>query len=445
MNNAVPPPRGKTKGRTKCKGPSLLFCVSELCSRPIPGAPGSHVGPSVPQPWREGAFKRTYALHDQPMMKMWEKARSQHYSEVVQAIGGAVLNRTFEGLRQDGLFANDIGLDLTLVQHVRHAGSPANVLQDKDVKLAIGMLVFAAEAHDTKEYDPKARYQRHLWETDMPLRRPACALTVEELSTPSGPWLQSFLADGYVKIGSVAQLGVDVDALKLQALHALEHDGYGLDGNGMWTSVAPLPALEPLLESELLAELLRGYMGGKVRYDGHYAFKLMNNIELRRYNSGHWHHDRCGRRIRMGILLNDVTIRGRPTEVARGSHNLLYWSQLAHVPMSRISDSYVRSQYEVAPMTGRAGSAFILDTNALHRGNVVGATERSVIFVEFHGHGKVPPITEMTSSIATNMPCPSLKKTWPNKPLGWDWVTGKPGHPLYPPDPPRQAGTKREL
>lgn len=443
---------GKTKGRTKCKGPSLLLCVSELCSRPVPGSPGAHVGPPIPQPWAEGVAKRAYALHDVPMMKMWAKVRSQHYSGAIQAIGENKTAEIFERLREDGLWANDLGLDLTLLQHVRHAESPANVLQDEDVKLAVDMLVFAAEAQDTSEYDPSARYQRHLWETDMPLRRPACALTAQELSTPSGPWLQSFLGDGYVKIGSVAQLGVDVDALKSQAIHALEHDGYGIEGNGMWTSVAPLPALEPLLESELLAELLRGYMGGPVRYDGHYAFKLMNNIELKSYNSGHWHHDRCGRRIRMGILLNDVTIRGRPTEVARGSHNMLYWSQLAHVAMSRISDSYVRSQYEVVPMTGRAGSAFILDTNALHRGNVVGAIERSVIFVEFHGHGKVPPIAEMaqsTTSTASSMPCPSLKKTWPDKPLGWNWATGKPGHPLYPPDPPMGQGagqgSKQEL
>merc|ERR1740139_949757 len=32
------------------------------------------------------------------------------------------------------------------------------------------------------------------------------------------------------------------------------------------------------------------------------------------------------------------------------------------------------------------------------------------------------------------MPCPSLTKTWPNKPLAWDWRLGKPGYPLYPPD-----------
>ena len=34
--------------------------------------------------------------------------------------------------------------------------------------------------------------------------------------------------------------------------------------------VHPLPALEPMFQSEALAALLRGYLGGPVRYDGHF-------------------------------------------------------------------------------------------------------------------------------------------------------------------------------
>jgi len=39
------------------------------------------------------------------------------------------------------------------------------------------------------------------------------------------------------------------------------------------------------------------------------------------------------------------------------------------------------------------------------------------------------------AELDSGMPCPSLKKTWPDKPLGWDWKRGKPGYPLFPPDP----------
>ena len=42
--------------------------------------------------------------------------------------------------------------------------------------------------------------------------------------------------------------------------------------------VHPLPALEPMFQSEALAALLRGYLGGPVRYDGHFSFKLLNGI-----------------------------------------------------------------------------------------------------------------------------------------------------------------------
>ena len=123
-----------------------------------------------------------------------------------------------------------------------------------------------------------ARFAQHLWEVDQPLRRPACALTAEELAFAHGPRLVRFLADGVVKVDSVAEFGVDVAALSAQAADALAHHGYGNKGNGMWTSVKALPALEPLLRSESLAALLRGYLGGPVRYDGHYSFKLLNGI-----------------------------------------------------------------------------------------------------------------------------------------------------------------------
>ena len=53
-------------------------------------------------------------------------------------------------------------------------------------------------------------------------------------------------------------------------------------------------------------------------------------------------------------MLHDVTPEGRPTEVALGSHNNLYWSQVAHIKISRIQDRFVRAHYQVAQMTGKA-------------------------------------------------------------------------------------------
>ena len=417
--------------RRRCGTPALLFCVSEMCNLTPPGVPGSHVGSPVPRPWSQAVRRRVYHFHDDNLIQEYTKVRLAHQKEEMAAVGKKKVNETFSSLVKDGMTFNEIGLDLTLLQHVRHRDSPGAVLQDADVKLAVEMLVLAKRSPGVQGYDPNAQFAQHLWELDQPMRRPACALTPEELASASGLRLARFLADGIVKLESVAEYGVDVAALSAQAADALKHHGYGNKGNGMWTSVKALPALEPLLRSDALAALLRGYLGGPVRYDGHYSFKLLDGITDGLYTSGHWHHDRCGRRIRMGILIHDVEASGRPTEVALGSHNTLYWSQVAHFKISRIQDRWVRSQYTVEATTGKAGSAFILDTNALHRGLVRGVHERSVIFAEFHAHGKIPKMAD----IDTAMPCPSLKKTWPDKPLGWDWKRGKPGYPLYPPDP----------
>ena len=419
----------RSMARPRCRTPGLLLCLSEMCSLPPPGSPGSHVGSPIPRPWSKANRERVYVFHEDSLLQEYTKTRLSHHKQEMAAIGKKRVNETFTRLVEDGMAFSELGLDLTLLQHVRHRDAPEEVLQDEDVKLAVEMLVLARRAPDVQGYDPGARFTTHLWEVDQPKRRPACALTPEERAAE--PRLARFLADGILRIDSVSEFGVDVEALSAQGMHALDHDGYGVQGNGMWTSVAPLPALEPLLQSETLAALLRGYMGGPVRYDGHYAFRLLDGVSEGVYTSAHWHHDRCGRRIRMGILLHDVGSDGRPTEVALGSQNTLYWTQVAHMKMSRIQDAYVRSRYSVEQMTGKAGAAFILDTNGLHRGQVSGLHERSVVFVEFHGHGKIPKMASMDQ----HMPCPSLKKTWPNKPLGWDWKRGKPGYALYPPDP----------
>jgi hypothetical protein len=371
--------------RAQCRSPAMHLCLSEMCSVAPPGA---HTDSPVPRPWSKEVRERVYFFHSNGVIEHYTEARWAHQKEQEAIAGEAKVNQTFRRLVRDGMTFDELGLDLTLLQHVRHRGSPKAVLQDEDVKMAVAMLVVAKTARGVH----LPRYAQALWQLDQPARRPACALTAAELATSGGARLASFLAHGVVQVESVAEFGVDVAALSAQGIDALEHRGYGVKGNGMWSSVHPLPALEPMLRSEALAALLRGYLGGPVRYDGHFTFKLLDGISADKYISGHWHHDRCGRRVRMGILLHDVTPEGRPTEVALGSHNTLYWTQVAHVKVSRIQDRFVRSRYAVAQMTGKAGAAFILDTNALHRGLMAGVNARSVVFAEFHAHGKTPAL-----------------------------------------------------
>ena len=84
------------------------------------------------------------------------------------------------------------------------------------------------------------------------------------------------------------------------------------------------------------------------------------------YVSSMWHHDRCGRRLKLFIFLHDVDLGSRPTLVAAESHNTLYYTHANpwHL-LSRYSDAWVGSNHRVVPMLGNAGGGFIFDTNSL--------------------------------------------------------------------------------
>ena len=54
------------------------------------------------------------------------------------------------------------------------------------------------------------------------------------------------------------------------------------------------------------------------------------------------HHDRCGRRIKLWIYLHDLGVNERPTIIATGTHNTVYYSMEAGQLgwMSRFSERY---------------------------------------------------------------------------------------------------------
>ena len=183
--------------------------------------------------------------------------------------------------------------------------------------------------------------------------------------------------------------------------------------------------------STRLARVLRGYLGGPVRYDGHVLLKLTERTAADNYVSGLWHHDRCGRRVKLFIFLHDVDLGTRPTLVAARSHNTLYYTHgNPWWLLSRYSDAWVRAHHRVEPMLGPAFGGFLFDTNSLHRGEVVGNRSRTTVILEFHSHGKVPAL------LRKNNPCPSIKAasrsvraSAPGK-----WAAGVPGHALFPPE-----------
>jgi len=285
--------------------------------------------------------------------------------------------------------------------------------------------------------DPGATWPHTILNLDQPMRRLGCELGLANPEERDNKLLLHLHRDGFVRVEDFAAYGVDMDELVRQALQALSQRGraHATRHPLAWiSSYSDLPALQPLLESPALAHVIHGYLGGSARYDGHVTFRIADGLETDEYLSGYWHHDRCGRRIRLGIFLHDVWDDGRPTLVARGSQNNLYFSYLGHGTLTRYTDSFVRSRYAVTALTGKRGGGFLLDTNALHTGQLKGNRSRSVIFLEFHPHSKVPMLHR--DSRGKDMPCPS------RRPEGQDgtpspddyWRLGRPGYALYPVD-----------
>ena len=183
----------------------------------------------------------------------------------------------------------------------------------------------------------------------------------------------------------------------------------------------PLRALAPLMNNRSLVQALRWYLGGAVRYDGHVVLKLDQGLSSKNYISSLWHHDSCGRRIKLFIFLHDVHSHSRPTLIAERSHNT--WYHMHGGPpraTSRFTSKFVTSHYDVAMMTGPRGGGFIFDTNALHRGETLGNTTRTVIVLEFHVHGKIDHLARY----GFDGPCPSLPSA--------SNFGGEPGFKMYP-------------
>ena len=195
------------------------------------------------------------------------------------------------------------------------------------------------------------------------------------------------------------------------------------------TSHGDLPALKPLLNNKTLNRDIRAYLGGgKVRYDGHQAQRIHHDLSLREYSAIEWHHDHCGRRLKLFIFIENVDEDSHPTQIAEGTHNTLYYTT-GMKKGGRYREQYVKDNHPIKTLTGPRGGGFIFDTNALHRGlregGVVGKKGRTVVILEFHAHGKVQA---MYHRGPWEPPCPSRKIA--GKP-----GRGLPGFRLYPQEP----------
>ena len=164
------------------------------------------------------------------------------------------------------------------------------------------------------------------------------------------------------------------------------------------------------LASPRLQAALDTYLGAKAYVRTRIAaLRLTNRLtapysgaepNLLGYPSGFWHHDRCGKRVKAFLFLHEVKADGRPTLIAEASHRTHYYDY-KDLLQSRFADSYVEENYAVTALTGPRGGGFLFNTNAIHKGRVDGARERTVVIADFISLAKNRTLAE----IAFNGPC----------------------------------------
>ena len=58
--------------------------------------------------------------------------------------------------------------------------------------------------------------------------------------------------------------------------------------------------------SDTILELASFYLGADVKVSGYYLLRLKPGLTPAEYSSSTWHHDNCGSRLKLFILLQDV-------------------------------------------------------------------------------------------------------------------------------------------
>lgn len=227
--------------------------------------------------------------------------------------------------------------------------------------------------------------------------------------------------DGFVKVNRWD--GIEINKISAVANWALDARQQTEQARGRGAVVTAQPAelgplLAPLLASQPLRLAIDAYLGtgGKMSACsyGYTALRLNNWTTPSNYISSLWHHDRVGRRLKLFVFLHDVdAVEGRPTTVARGTHNFV-WFTGTGLGDSRFDSAWIEHNYDIVALDGPRGGGFLLDTNSLHVGRWQGKHARSVVIVELDRqrrcrevvHGGSTPLS-VPSSGRVHTVCPS--------------------------------------
>ena len=199
---------------------------------------------------------------------------------------------------------------------------------------------------------------------------------------------RSLVADGFAKIPYYP--GLDVGALTREVNDYMrqrnaEHDKFTYFGE-------TLHSLDPVLQNpEVLGAVSDYFAGQEAEVTGYAMLRLSERLTISDYVSGMYHHDRCGRRLKLFVYMDKVGDRDHPTKIVQGTHNWS-WYSMQYYSGTRYADDYMNHTYpgKVHTMTGPKGGGFIFDTNTIHKGEIDGThSARNVVIVEYHTRARV--------------------------------------------------------
>tara|TARA_B100001175_G_C19505792_1_gene640781 strand:+ start:1931 stop:2887 length:957 start_codon:yes stop_codon:yes gene_type:complete len=146
------------------------------------------------------------------------------------------------------------------------------------------------------------------------------------------------------------------------------------------------PELNQILESDYINNICKSYLGSDASVN-HIRVERLEQRLSRNDVSGLYHHDMVGHRLKILILLDDVSENGRCTSYTVGTHKIK-WKNYDY-DQSRYDSEIVEKKFKISKFHGKRGDIFIFDTNGLHkRDENPDKSKRAVVFIDIASHNK---------------------------------------------------------
>lgn len=299
-------------------------------------------------------------------------------------------------LLRDGLRVNHFGIDFSDVVQKRGL----SWTMDDDVKAAMAMY-WGNETWDTEFLVVPIDYEM--------LYRPR---NMDMFVYGPRDRFSNFFRDGYVKI---TDFGVDLDRLREEIRIAKRAESWQAlnEGNATWFRNMHFDALDPLMNNKAILELVSFYVGSDVVINGYQYWHVHANATTQQQrNTGEWHHDACGTRVKIFVYLHDVDEDRMVTEVAAGSQTYQKYIYGGVKPWFKTES--VEHEWRVGKMTGPAGGGFLFDPNTIHRASSHRPhLSRDVVIVD------------ISSSVKADVGIPAAKRPCPLHPWRTDTVNSR--------------------